>query len=236
MAIKHSPNQLLVNTQIYAASVCWMLARVFLLVVFSYVVPLNVFADTSTDSSHERKKIGLVLSGGGARGAAHVGVIKMLEELEIPVDYIVGTSLGSVVGALYSLGRSPIELESTLATLDWSRGFVDDLPRTSLPMRRKDEEDQFLINFELGVSRKALTLPVGVIQGHSLHLLLKNLIGGAALEKDFDRFPIPFRAVTTDIETSQTVVLDSGDLAKSCLLYTSPSPRDQRGSRMPSSA
>ncbi len=191
-----------------------LLFRACLLVILTVVASTVITPEALAQTDSERKKIGLVLSGGGARGAAHVGVIKLLEELEIPVDYIVGTSLGSVVGALYSLGKSPIELESTLATLDWNRGFIDDLPRTSLPMRRKDEEDQFLINFELGVSGRSLTLPVGVIQGHSLHLLLKNLIGGAALERDFNRFPIPFRAVTTDIETAETVVLDSGDLAK----------------------
>lgn len=162
----------------------------------------------------QRKKIGLVLSGGGARGGAHIGVLKVLEELRIPVDYIVGTSLGSVVGALYSLGRSPAELQFILSTLEWNRGFVDDLARTQLPLRRKDEEDEFQINFELGVQNSSLTLPPGVLQGHGLHLLLKTLVGEAVLEKNFDNFPIPYRAVTTDIEKSETVVIDSGDVAK----------------------
>jgi len=124
----------------------------------------------------QRKKIGLVLSGGGARGGAHIGVLKVLEELRIPVDYIVGTSLGSVVGALYSLGRSPAELQFILSTLEWNRGFVDDLARTQLPLRRKDEEDEFQINFELGVQNSSLTLPPGVLQGHGLHLLLKTIV------------------------------------------------------------
>ena len=162
----------------------------------------------------ERKKIGLVLSGGGARGGAHVGVLNVLEELRVPVDYVVGTSLGSVVGALYSIGRTPAELQFILSTLEWSRGFTDDLPREKLPLRRKDEEDEFQINFEIGVQNKSLTLPAGVLQGHGLHLLLKTLVGEAVLEKDFDNFPIPYRAVTTDIEKSETVVIDSGDVAK----------------------
>ncbi len=165
--------------------------------------------------AESRKKIGLVLSGGGARGAAHVGVIKVLEELRVPVDYIVGTSLGSVVGALYATGKSPEELSDIIRTIDWNRGFVDDLPRRRLPMRRKDEVDQFLINFELGVKDRALSLPRGVIQGHSLHLLLKTLLGGTSLIQDFDKLPIPFRAIATDVEQSSTVVLGSGDLAKS---------------------
>lgn len=168
---------------------------------------------TSSDEESGRPKIGLVLSGGGARGAAHVGVIKVLEQNHVPIDYIVGTSLGSVVGALYAMGKSADQLTSILANIDWNQGFVDDLPRTRLPLRRKDVKDEFQINFELGVKGGALTLPSGVIQGHSLHLLLKSLLGGASLVHDFDQLPIPFRAIASDLEKSETVVLGSGDLA-----------------------
>ena len=171
-------------------------------------------ANESTPND-SRPKIGLVLSGGGARGAAHVGVIKVLERNNVPVDYIVGTSLGSVVGALYATGKSPAQLVSILANIDWNKGFIDDLPRERLPMRRKDEEDTFQINFELGVKGGALTLPSGVIQGHSLHLLLKSLLGGASLIHDFDLLPIPFRAIASDLEKAETVVLGAGDLASS---------------------
>lgn len=184
----------------------------FLILFFGSFACADLQAQTAPVS--DRKKIGLVLSGGGARGAAHVGVIKVLEELQVPIDYIVGTSLGSVVGALYALGKTPDELLEILETIDWNKGFVDELPRRRLPMRRKDERDQFLINFELGVRDMAFSLPRGVIQGHSLHLLLKSLIGGAALVDDFDKLPIPFRAIATDVEKSKTVVLGSGDLAK----------------------
>jgi len=163
----------------------------------------------------ERPKIGLVLSGGGARGAAHVGVIKVLEELNVPVDYVVGTSLGAVVGALYANGRTPRELNEILDTLEWNRGFVDALDRSKLPFRRKDEEDKFQTNFELGVQGLSVTFPPGLIQGHGLYLLLQELMGGAALESDFDKFAIPYRAIATNLETTNTVVLDSGDLVKS---------------------
>ena len=199
-------------------SVCTLCQQLILFVVL-YCLQLPAShalepASLLSDSGDERKKIGLVLSGGGARGAAHVGVIKVLEELRVPIDVVVGTSLGSVVGALYSLGKSPDELYSTVSTIDWNRGFIDDLPRMRLPLRRKDEEDEFQINFELGVRSFSPALPTGVIQGHSLHLLLKSLVEGASTTKDFNQLPIPFRAITTDIEKSETVVIDSGDLAK----------------------
>jgi len=109
-------------------------------------------ANTTTNAAtttplNTRPKIGLVLSGGGARGAAHVGVLKVLEENRVPIDYIVGTSLGSVVGALYALGNSADQLNSILTSINWNRGFIDDLPRERLPLRRKDEEDDFQINY-----------------------------------------------------------------------------------------
>jgi len=195
-----------------------------ILICLVFVFPANAdnhsvtapAAETPATKTGEqkRKRIGLVLSGGGARGAAHVGVLKVLEELQVPVDYVVGTSLGSVVGALYAMGQSPAELESTLATLEWNRGFVDALPRSRLPFRRKDEEDKFQTDFELGVQGTSISLPPGLIRGHGLYLVLHTLIGGGALETDFDSLPIPFRAVATDLENSETVVLGSGDLAR----------------------
>lgn len=193
------------------------LQLILLVTVYGFPVSAAYATDPASllsEPGSERKKIGLVLSGGGARGAAHIGVIKVLEELRVPIDVVVGTSLGSVVGALYSLGKSPAELYATVSTIDWNRGFIDDLPRARLPLRRKDEEDDFQINFELGVRNFSPALPTGVIQGHSLHLLLKSLVEGASTSKDFNQLPIPFRAITTDIEKSETVVIDSGDLAK----------------------
>jgi len=163
----------------------------------------------------EGPRIGLVLSGGGARGTAHVGVLQVLEELRVPIHCVAGTSLGSVVGGLYALGFSADQLAAIVANVDWNRGFIDEFPRALLPLRRKDEEDEFQIKFELGVSQRTLSLPRGVIQGHGLHLLLKELIGGASLVRDFDSLPIPFRAVATDIVNARPVALAQGDLARS---------------------
>lgn len=157
--------------------------------------------------------IALVLSGGGARGVAHVGVLRSIEALNIPIHCVVGTSMGSVVGALYAIGHDADSIKHIVETVDWNRGFVDEFPRRRLPLRRKDEEDEFLINFELGVRDRSLNLPRGVIQGHGLHLLLKELFAGASLVNEFDQLPIPFRAVATDIVTAETVSLSAGDLA-----------------------
>lgn len=165
--------------------------------------------------SGEGPRIGLVLSGGGARGTAHVGVLQIIEQLNIPIHCIAGTSLGSVVGGLYALGLNADQLAEIVATVDWNRGFVDEFPRELLPLRRKDEEDEFQLKFELGVSDFNINLPRGVIQGHGLHLLLKELIGGAAQVRDFDSLPIPFRAIATDIVNARTVALAQGDLARS---------------------
>jgi len=176
-------------------------------------LPKNVFAQCL--EAGDGPRIGLVLSGGGARGTAHVGVLQILEELKIPIHCVAGTSLGSVVGGLYALGLTANQLASIVATVDWNRGFVDEFPRALLPLRRKDEEDEFQIKFELGVSDRTLNLPRGVIQGHGLHLLLKELIGGGSLVREFDALPIPFRAVATDIVNARPVALARGDLARS---------------------
>jgi len=137
----------------------------------------------------------------------------VLEQLRIPVHCVVGTSMGSVVGALYASGMPAGEIRQLVGEVDWNRGFVDEFPRQRLSPRRKDEEDEFQIKFELGINNWAVNLPLGVVQGHSLNLLLKELVGGASLVDDFDQLPIPFRAVATNIETADAVSLRRGDLA-----------------------
>ncbi|MBX2823476.1 MAG: patatin-like phospholipase family protein [Gammaproteobacteria bacterium] len=176
-------------------------------------LPRPVLAQGTCLEAPGGKRIGLVLSGGGARGTAHVGVLEVLERLRIPVHCVAGTSMGSVVGALYALGMPAPRIRTLVADVDWNRGFVDEFPRERLPLRRKDEEDDFLIKFELGVRDRVVNLPLGVVQGHSLNLLLKELVGGASLVDDFDQLPIPFRAVATDIESADVVALGQGDLA-----------------------
>ncbi len=169
--------------------------------------------DTIESDDEIRPKIGLVLSGGGARGIAHIGVLKKLEELQIPVDYIAGTSMGSIIGALYASGKTATELEQLVLSIDWESAFTDETPRSQLPMRQKIEQNEFLIDLELGVDTSGIVIPKGVVQGQNLHLILKSIYRSALGTEDFDDLPIPFRAVASDIENGTPVVLGRGDLA-----------------------
>lgn len=156
--------------------------------------------------------IGLVLGGGGARGAAHIGVLEVLEREHIPICRISGTSMGSIVGGLYAAGYTPEELDRVVTTLDWKDLFSDDPDRVEQPMRRKDADYRYLLNFEVGYKNGHIVTPAGVVQGQKLLLLLRRLLVSTWNVKDFDSLSIPFRAVATDIVAGKPVVFDHGDL------------------------
>jgi NTE family protein len=179
------------------------------------VVPvcLLLLAQAVHAAEGERPRVGLVLSGGGARGAAHVGVLKVLDEMHVPVDAIAGTSMGAVVGGLYASGMTGAEIEALIRSLNWQDAFRDRPPREELGFRRKQDERNFLVRFALGVKKdKGLVLPPGLVQGQTLEQVLRNAALPVAEIQRFDRLPIPFRAIATDLETGQRVVMDSGDL------------------------
>ena len=167
----------------------------------------------ATEQAIERPKIGLALSGGGARGAAHVGVFKVLEELQIPVDYIAGTSMGAVVGGLYASGMSSDEIAHQLDTIDWESVFIDKPDRPDRSQRRKDDDKLYLVKGKIGVKNSEIRLPKAAVQGQKFDLILKALTLPAAQVNDFDELPIPFRAVAMDIATGEEVVIAGGDLA-----------------------
>lgn len=144
---------------------------------------------------------------------AHVGVLRVLEEMSIPVDMVVGTSAGSAVGALYASGMSVAEIEQRFIDLDWLSSFRDDPGRAYKPVRRKQGEWRFPVTPGLGVSSDGLHLGAGIIAGQNLGFILNELTRSVALVEDFDRLPIPFRAVATDLETGDMVVLGRGNLA-----------------------
>jgi len=168
--------------------------------------------DEAAAEAASRIRVGLVLGGGGARGAAHIGVLKELERLRIPVDAIAGTSMGAVVGGLYATGIKAEALEQLVSSLDWTAALTDKSARKDLSFRRKQDDRQFPVNFELGVRGSELLLPKGVIQGQKLDLLLRELTLRASHVKDFDDLAIPFRAVASDIVAGEAVVLGDGDL------------------------
>ncbi len=160
-----------------------------------------------------RLRVGLVLSGGGARGAAHIGVLEILDQLHVPIDAIAGTSMGAVVGGLYSSGLSATEIAKVANSLNWQDAFHDRPPRTELTYRRKQEDESFLVNFPVGVRNWAFQLPKGLIKGQSLEMLLRRLTLPVATIDSFDDLPTRFRAVATDLATGDPVVMKSGDLA-----------------------
>ena len=161
----------------------------------------------------ERIKIGLALSGGGARGAAHIGVLQELERQKIPIDYIAGTSMGAIVGAMYASGMSTEQLEQVLVETDWDDIFRDQPPRRDASIRRKFDDRVFQVNKDLGIKDGKIRLPSGLIQGQKLQLLLDKLFLPVADVLDFDHLAIPFRAVATDLTTGRAVVLGSGSLS-----------------------
>ncbi len=160
-----------------------------------------------------RPRIGLVLSGGGARGFAHVGVLKVLEAERIPIDVIVGTSMGAIVGGLYASGMRADELDSELRRVNWSQVFAPRVERQHLSQRRKEEDFDFSPVLELGLRDGEVRTPVGAASARGLESLLRRYTLPVRAVNDFDRLPIPFRAVATDLETGAAVVLDRGDLA-----------------------
>jgi NTE family protein len=169
-------------------------------------------AAAPSDAAAQRPRVGLVLSGGGARGAAHIGVLKVLEEMRVPVDAIAGTSMGAVVGGLYASGLSARDIEKIMTSINWQDAFSDRPPREDLTLRRKEEEENFLVNFPLGLRGGHIVLPRGLIQGQRLTQTLRRLTLPVARISNFDELPTAFRAVATDLETGDSVVIGSGDL------------------------
>ncbi|MGE5414173.1 MAG: patatin-like phospholipase family protein [Syntrophomonadaceae bacterium] len=163
-----------------------------------------------------RPKIGLALGGGGARGTAHIGVIRMLEELHIPIDYVAGTSMGSIIGGLYSCGYTPDQMEKLIGTIHWDTLFLDAPERKDQSFRQKEDDFEHLIPLEFGLNFKkgGLLLPPGLIAGSKLGFVLESATLPCSSVTNFDQLRIPFRAVATDIQTGQPYVMGSGNLAR----------------------
>ncbi len=175
--------------------------------------PLLAPAQDSAAPGAQRPRTALVLSGGGARGFAHVGVLKALEEARVPVDVIVGTSMGAIIGGLYASGMSADDIERELLRVDWGGLFSTREPRQLLSQRRKEEDFDFSPVLQLGFKDGEFRLPTGAVSSRSLEMLLRRYTLGTRHLPHFDGLPTPFRAVATDMETGEAVVLQDGDLA-----------------------
>jgi len=139
-------------------------------------------------------------------------VLKVLEEMHVPIDAIAGTSMGAVVGGLYASGLTAREIEAIVSSLNWQQAFRDLPAREDLPLRRKQEDENFLVKFPLGIRGGKVQLPKGLLQGQTLNQILRRLTLPVAEITSFDQLPTPFRAVATDLESGAAVVMKSGDL------------------------
>jgi len=160
-----------------------------------------------------RPRIGLVLAGGGAKGGAHVGVLKVLEQMHVPVDCIAGTSMGGLVGGGYASGIPAADLEKFVTQIDWKRVVGNQGRRELEPIEQKRTGATYSNDFEFGITAEGVTTPGGLVNTSNIEDLLRGYVASARLKTDFDELPIPFRAVATDMVSGKMVVLDQGDLA-----------------------
>ncbi len=195
----------------------WMICVVCLVMM----MPLANAQDST--SVKERPKVGLVLSGGGAKGAAHVGVLKYLEDNGIPIDYIAGTSMGSVVGGMYALGYSTDEILDVLRSADWNRLISNEVDRRKISFTRKLENETmvFTVPFSLKKKNEDLqamsfknSLPKGFVTGDNIINLFNSLAVGYADSLSFGQLPIPFLCIATDMLSGEAAVLDKGEFTK----------------------
>lgn len=169
-------------------------------------------ACTAEAGAPGRPSVGLVLSGGGARGYAHLGVLKVLEENRIPVDCIAATSMGSVVGGLYASGMTAQDMQNRLTGINLADIAFDVTERAELPQSLREDERLYVNSLALGYGANGFRLPVGLVQGNRLQALLQDWTSTVPGNVSFDRLPIPYRAIATDLRTGQKVVLDHGSL------------------------
>lgn len=160
----------------------------------------------------QRKKVGLVLSGGGAKGVAHIGVLKVLEEAGIPIDYIAGTSMGSIVGGLYAIGYDAKMLDSLVRVQNWSFLLSDRVYRYNLPFSEKEKDEKFLVSIPM-IGGKRIQVPAGFISGQNIYNLFSELTVGYHDTLSFNRLPIPFNAVAANLVDGKEVILNRGSLA-----------------------
>ncbi|MGB1197612.1 MAG: patatin-like phospholipase family protein [Thalassotalea sp.] len=187
-----------------------------LLLITILTIPTPAYtAESPCVKVKNRPCVALVLGGGGARGGAHVGVIRQLEALKIPVDIVIGTSFGAFVGGLYASGHSPDDIERIFSELNWGAGFRDHVFRDEMPMRRKQQRDAFPMRLDLGLDTSGLKVPKGLLLGQAMNELVQQAYGLQADFVHFDQLAIPFRAVAANLSNRDTVVLAKGSLVAS---------------------
>lgn len=179
-----------------------------ILIFFFAFISVNIYCQS-------RPKVGLVLSGGGAKGIAHIGVLKVIEESGIPIDYIGGTSIGSVIGSLYASGYTSDSLNTIARNLNWLGFFSNETERNKLSLREKEEKDRYILS--LPAQNFKIQLPASISSGQSVSEMLSSLLWPYLTVTDFAKLPIPFLCVATNFENAKPVVLDHGYLPDAVL-------------------
>ena len=173
---------------------------------------LILFITTSILHAQKQPKVGLVLSGGGAKGFAHIGVIKELEKAGVQVDYVAGTSMGAIVGAMYAAGYSADQINYLVDNTDFSGILQDIIPRRDKPYFQKAYQEKHAISLPINLKEGSVGLPLGLSRGQNALNLLTQVFAPVQEVEDFKLLPIPFFCIATDIETGDEVVLEKGSL------------------------
>lgn len=195
----------------------------FLSIALLILMPLVSYSQDNTQDS-DRPKVGVVLSGGGAKGAAHIGVLKYIEESGIPIDYIAGTSMGAIIGGLYALGYSPDEMLELISGVDWDMLISNQVDREKISYERKAESRSQIVTipFATGTEQEELqsksfknSLPTGIVSGDNLINLFNSLSVGYSDSLDFKDLPVPFLCMATNVVSGKADKLDKGVFSKS---------------------
>lgn len=175
-----------------------------------FTLVIIILASHFANGQKQRPTIGVTLSGGGAKGLAHIGILKAIDSAGLKVNYITGTSMGSIIGGLYAVGYSASELEKIARKVDWDEVLSNQSSLRGIVMEEKEEYSKYAV--ELPWERNGFKLPSGVVEGEELWLKFSELFFPVYNIKDFKNFSIPFKCITTDIETGEAVVLDTGEI------------------------
>ncbi|YCA18889.1 patatin-like phospholipase family protein [Vibrio sp. AK197] len=177
------------------------------------LLSFKVAAQSLHPTPPHHPQIAVVLAGGGAKGAAHIGVLKALEDLHVPIDFITGTSMGAFFGGLYATGMSADEIEALIYSVDWNSGYRDRVSRSDRRIRDKEYEDRYQLTTDLGVRWGEIRAYRGLVQGQGMLRILRETSGNLPAFESFDELAIPYRSVATDIVKLEPVILDKGNLA-----------------------
>lgn len=197
----------------YILKNCFIRRILVWLILFVFLEgSVSVVRASEPEHTQARPKIGLVLSGGGARGLAHIGVIEWFEKHHVPVDYVAGTSMGGLIGGLYAMGMSPDEMRAFVRGIDWSKVFGKGIEYRDLAFRRKEDKRAYQVDLEIGL-RHGLSAPSGLSSGHEVGLLIDRVSLPYSTVTNFDDLPIPFRCMGTDAINAKEVIMKDGLLS-----------------------